>query len=321
LRYSMEDLIRVAKDAGYSPTPRMVQDWVELGLLDRPERRGRGRGKGVSATWPEEQRGLLLSLLEHRRSVSRIGVLCNIPVWTWLYFGDSYVPLRQVRRALGTWGGYTTKVSWSTAKRAARQLLDDASHPQAHREDKRALLDAAAPMILHLPQKFDEETLLPLLERIVDPNGTGLSWTMGGMEVTPGAMTGIVRARLRGLAALAANEIDDSLFHWARYAEIVSRAQYATQLARMTKAGSATGSATVPTARETVLRACSDLCTLLGLGIDNPGEAGSTSLDHPAVWNAGNLRSVVRGAVVGSEVRVTVEVREEDAPEPGTAEQ
>jgi len=321
VRYSMEELIRTANEVGYSPTPRMVQDWVELGLLDRPERRGRGRGKGVGATWPEEQQQLLCSLLDHRRTVNRVGLLCNIPVWTWLYFGDNFVPLRQVRRALGTWGGYTTKVSWSTAKRAARQLLDDASHPQARREDKRALLDAAAPMILHLPEKFDEETLLPLLERVVDPTGSGLSWTMGGIEVTPRAMTDIVRARLRGLSAVATNEIDDSLFHWARYAEIVSRAQYATQLARMTRAGTATGSATVSTARETVLRACSDLCTLLGLGVGNPGDADSTSLDHPAVWKARNLRSVVRGKVVGSEVRVTVEVREEDASERSNAEQ
>ena len=54
-QHSMEELLLAAKERGYAPTRRMVLDWVELGLLDRPERRGRGRGKGVSATWSEEQ--------------------------------------------------------------------------------------------------------------------------------------------------------------------------------------------------------------------------------------------------------------------------
>lgn len=310
MQYAMEDLIRAAREDGYSPTARMVQDWVELGLLDRPERHGRGRGKGVSATWPEAQLQLFLTLLHHRRTVTRVGVLCNVPVWTWLYFGDEYVPMRQVRRALGTWGGFTSKVSWTSAKRAAHQLLDDAGHPKARREDRRALVEMAARMIMDLPRKLDEDALLPLLECVADPTESGLTWTMGGMEVTPSAVVAIMRARVRGLGALASGEVDDSLLHWARYAEIVSRAQYATQLARMTTSGTRSGSAMVPNAQETILRACADLCTLLGLGVENPGEARSQSLDQPAVWRAGNLRSVVRGQVVGGEVRVTVEVRQ-----------
>ena len=50
MQHTMQELIATAKEAGYSPTPRMVQDWIELGLLDRPERHGRGYRRGISAT-------------------------------------------------------------------------------------------------------------------------------------------------------------------------------------------------------------------------------------------------------------------------------
>ena len=315
MQYAMEDLIRAANEAGYSPTARLVHDWVALGLLGRPERHGRGRRKGVSATWPEAQLQLFLTLLHHRLNVTRVGVLCNVPVWTWLYFGDEHVTTRQVRRALGTWGGSTSKVSWTTAKRVAHQLLDDAAHPQARRADKRELVETAASAIMDLPRKLDEEKLLPLFERVADPTGSGLTWTMDGMAVTPGAVVAIMRARVRGLAALAAGEVDDSLLHWARYAEIVSRAQYAAQLARMMGHGTRSVAAAIPTVQETVLRACADLCTLLGLGVENPGDEKSQSLDQPAVWKVANLRSVVHGQVIGDEVKVAVEVRPGDEAE------
>jgi len=311
MRCEMEGLIGAANEADFRATPRLVQDWVGLGLLDRPERHGLGRGKGTSATWSDEQRGLFVTLLGWRKEVTRVGPLCNIPVWTWLYFGDTCVPLRQVRRALGTWGGWTTKVSWTTAKRAARQMLDGVGHPRARRADKQAFVDAAAAMFLHLPEKFDQDALLPLLKPIFDPKDTGLSRTLGGMELTPEASVAIVKARLRALMGLAADEADDSLFHWARFANIVARAQYQSHLARMSTPDASAGMANVP-GIDQAYRACPDLLTLLGLGLDNPGDAASLSLDHPAAWRVRNLRTSVRGELIEGEVNVTVEVREEE---------
>jgi hypothetical protein len=308
MRYAMENLIRAANEAGFDPTPRLVQDWVARGLLDRPERHGRGRGKGVSATWSEEQRGLFCSLLDKRRSVNQVAPLCNIPVWTWLYFGDTYVSLRQVRRALNTWG--EQKASWTTAKRTAQQVLGDASHPRARFKDKQAFLEAAARMFLHPSRAFDEEVFLPLLKCVFDPKETGLSRTLGGMEFTPEAFIEIMKARMRALNDLAGDRIDDSLFHWARYTNIVARAGYQWQLAHMTTAGTATG-LTLPGIDTIVLTACRDLLTILGLGLGMPGGAATLSRNHPSVWKAKGLRSIVHGEPDAGGVKVTLKVYQE----------
>ena len=47
---------------------------------------------------PASQRNLFLTLLHHR-SGNGINSLARIPVGIWMYWGDEYVPLRQVRRA------------------------------------------------------------------------------------------------------------------------------------------------------------------------------------------------------------------------------
>ncbi len=102
-RYSRDEMLRAVAAKGFQASPRLVTDWVGLGLLDRPTRRGRGRGRGIEATWPENQLRLFLVLLGHRRRGVHVGPLANVPVWLWLAWGEDYVPLRQARRALSTW--------------------------------------------------------------------------------------------------------------------------------------------------------------------------------------------------------------------------
>src|SRR5262245_40363698 len=109
-------MLQAARDAGFSPTGRLMTDWVSLGLLDQAHRRGLGRGKGTAATWPEEQLRLFLVLLQQRETVKRMISLCNIPVGIWLWWGDRFVPLGQARRALRTWSGVASPArSWRAA--------------------------------------------------------------------------------------------------------------------------------------------------------------------------------------------------------------
>ena len=101
-RLDMSGLVAAAGRAGFEIKPRLITDWASIGLLDQPEARGRGRGKGKSYTWPRQQAGLLIAVLNKRKEgVGRIALL-NIPVATWLIWGDRYTPLRQARRALAT---------------------------------------------------------------------------------------------------------------------------------------------------------------------------------------------------------------------------
>lgn len=313
----MEDLIKAAEGAGYATTPRMVQDWVELGLLGQPERHGLGRGKGSTASWSDNQRGLFLSLLDHRQRVGRVAVLANIPVWTWLYFGDDYVELRQVRRALKTWSEPNMRLSITAARQAARQVLDDVNHPKARRADRKALLDTAAAMFFHGSERLDEARLVPLLRRVMDPKGGGVSRTMGAVEYTPEAFVRLLRVRLTALEALEDEAIDDSLFHWVRFTNAVSRAKYQWLIAQKTTVGGTVAEARVPTMGEIAPRSCLDVVTLLGLGLQMPAGAISVSLEHPDVWKRQRLRSIVHGSLVAGGVQVTVEAQAVEKAKPG----
>src|SRR4051794_28252688 len=114
-RYSTDALVDLARSHGERASARLILDWVSAGLLDRPERRGLGRGKGSVATWPIVQAEIFLALLRQRHEVKQIAALCKLPVWCWLYYGDCTVPLRQVQRAILTWGGMAKTGSLDSA--------------------------------------------------------------------------------------------------------------------------------------------------------------------------------------------------------------
>ena len=98
--YDRVGLVKAATDAGYSRvSDRLVTDWVSKGLLDQPERqaRGKGNGRGAKYEWADRQCELFLSLLMHRDEVTYVDSLASLPVSMWLYWGDEWVPLRQVK--------------------------------------------------------------------------------------------------------------------------------------------------------------------------------------------------------------------------------
>jgi hypothetical protein len=53
--YTADQMVAAATGEGLPSSRRLVRDWVELGLLDRPRKRGLGRGKGTVAIWSENQ--------------------------------------------------------------------------------------------------------------------------------------------------------------------------------------------------------------------------------------------------------------------------
>jgi len=122
-RYTVLDLVEAARPHRPDASVRMVRRWVQFGLLDAPSRRGLGRGRGIEATWSRNQRRLFIELTRAQQRGASISSLCNMPVWLWLWWGDPYVPLRQVRRALDTWAEARTNPSWSDALHVARAVV------------------------------------------------------------------------------------------------------------------------------------------------------------------------------------------------------
>jgi hypothetical protein len=117
-------MVLAAKGAGFSEvSERLVTDWAQLGLLDHPRRepRPKGSGQGAFYQWSENQRELFLLLLRWRQVVRSVGALAEVAVAVWLYRDDEWATLAQVRRALKTWRGRSSR-SYERAERDARTI-------------------------------------------------------------------------------------------------------------------------------------------------------------------------------------------------------
>lgn len=271
-RYTLQQLVTAARDAGFDPTERLVKDWVSLGLLDHARRRGRGRGKGREGTWPESQEKLFLLLLGKRAEVKRIATLCNVPVAMWLLWGDDYVPLRQAKLALETWAGAYDRVPWRKARWTANQLVAQFAHPEGKLNDRRKLITAVAESGFGKP--FSREEILPLLRRVFDPHGSRRPVGPPWLNATPESFVFLVEARVRAITALRESQLEEQAFEWARTAYRESRTEYARlepTLAADAEASewflhrSAAGIVLPTTIDEMVNDACIDLLTLLGI--------------------------------------------------------
>jgi hypothetical protein len=267
---TIEDLVADAKSLGRPVKARLITDWVSLGLLDNPKRQPRGRGRGSDkALWPPEQRDLFRSLVERRGDVKRITVLANLPVFVWLEWGDDFVPLRQVRRALASWTGPTRKVPWKQARTNARELLGQIEDPRAKREDKAALVTLVA-QTAYSGVPVDREQLIDAVAKVLDPDATAAQHGPPGARFSPDGYVELLEARLVARDRIA--DLPDSHFRWARNAYRVSTRDYESDQPRLRAEA---GPRFAPlfermTMEHRLNNACHSLLTLIGLGMLNP---------------------------------------------------
>lgn len=142
--YEKQELLAIAHAMGYHASEELFDEWVEKGLLGKAEsRHWLGRGQGSSAKWPALQCELFLVLLRERQGKEvniPLKLLCNIPVWKWLYWGDlGGVGLPQVKRVMSTWVDYVKKIPAETTRKDAHKVVNtiQGSTPL----EKRALLN------------------------------------------------------------------------------------------------------------------------------------------------------------------------------------
>lgn len=126
---TLDDMIEDAHAAGFDIQKRTATDWIARGLLDRPRRRGAGRGSSPGLH-SENQRKLFLLLLTKREEMPKLPALAVIPLTIWLWWGDEWVPRRQALKALTTWFGDGAR-SKEVCQEAARGLLQQLDHPMA----------------------------------------------------------------------------------------------------------------------------------------------------------------------------------------------
>lgn len=206
-RLDSSDLLGLAADAGHQATQRLITDWVSLGLLDRPDGRGLGRGRGKRYTWPPQQGQLFLAVLEKHKTVKR-PVLANIPVGIWLLFSDGYVPLRQVRRAVNTWANAYGTVSFARAKAGAEQTLLQLYHPDSEAEDREQLRRLLTQ--IGRTGTADTNELRYATSRVLDPRRSGVVRGPLGL-LTTDAYLQILATRIEGLRSLG-TALDDEYY-------------------------------------------------------------------------------------------------------------
>ncbi|WP_300609105.1 hypothetical protein [Trebonia sp.] len=282
---TIDDLVRDADVAGHKITTRLIRDWTEHGLLDKPQKRPAGKGHGsVPALYPANQRNLLLTLLHHRPG-NNISSLARIPVAIWMYWGDEWVPLRQARRALMRYLGDPASNTYAKdAKRASKeraravaqailcQLDNPAATPRARRELLAAVTDAA----------YTGEPDLKWLDRayrdVFEPGAGTIRKAVGhpSAPFTIDAMIGLTEARLAAVNALTAGNVTDEALISARDAHVFAYAEYAAkQHGLAATAPSGTGHLYEPvTAEDTLSNCCGHLLTAIGLEIMHPDTAG-----------------------------------------------
>lgn len=260
-------MVRSAKSRGYrTASKRLLADWVSLGLLDKASDRGLGKGKGKRYAWPQAQHDLFITLLGHRQrapATSR-ATLTNFPAAVWLIWGDAYVPIRQVRRALRTWVGRHGATSWKQSQATAHEVLDQLDHPNASDQDRSALTQAITRA--GYQGRIDAAELRPLVRRVFDPNQTGMTRGPLGLMKADDYIDTVV-ARTTALGYL--DDAPDTAYEQAReiYRRAGPLAQRAPPIPIAGQLISARSLGAQPTVsfEAVVNRACLDLITLLGV--------------------------------------------------------
>jgi hypothetical protein len=275
---TISDLVNDAAAAGYTVTERLIRDWAEHGLLDKPQKRPTGKGHGSApALYSANQRNLLLTLLHHRPGNS-ISSLARIPVGIWMYWGEEWVPLRQARRALMRYlGDPTSKTYAQDAKRAskdraqavAQAVLGQIDNPAATTDARRALRAAVT------DAAYTGEPDLDRLERafrdVFEPENSTIRRAIGhpSAPLTIDAMIGLIKARIAAVTALTVGSVTDETLISARDAHVFAYAEYAAKqhlLAASTPAGTRNMYGPV-TADDTLSNCCGHLLSAIGLEI------------------------------------------------------
>lgn len=272
-RFSRAGLIAEAQRAGFKANQGLVDRWVTLGLLDRAEATGRGYKGGVLRTWPETQRQLWLTLLDKHRSVESPLTLANLPTAVWLIWGETWAPLRQIRRALETYSEVRKPALRHDYPTAARKLVRDFARPGADARAKAALADAI--VVSARERVFHEDEIAPLLLAVVGPDDPGA-------QTDGPRVLAILRAQWAARARF--DELTDGHFLWARAFSLAAQSDYARAWPSLAS-DPRFGKVHEPFDLDHVAsRACRDLLLLLGMALTAPPGGGTPAQLQLQPW-------------------------------------
>lgn len=268
-----EDLIADAHKSGHTATSRMLTDWVQRGLLDKPVRRGAGRGKGTTkGLYPATQRQLFSILLDKRGTHPSVAHLSAVPVGIWVYWGEEWIPYRQARRALHTWVERYRQSSHNRSTRNTEAILKQLDHPQAT-DTARTKLRRLLNQTLTSGRVTNPEDLTSAISAVFDPHHQGRILGVPGAHVSPTTIVGAALCRARALDALHTDTITKTQLDTARADLTQSRNDYLRNqpaLALAATDGPTQALFDTPVWDNWIQESCYDLLLVLGHHLD-PG--------------------------------------------------
>lgn len=269
VRLTKTGLLNRARARGFDPSPYLVDDWVERGLLDSPQRVGHGRGRGVASLWSEEQAQLLLLLLSKRQELTgrSLRPLYNIPVGLWLLWGDGFASARQVHRALKSWLEASGRIALRKAKAVARESVGQLEHPDAHRDFREYAFDV---LFRAIRGDTNLQSMRDAVAWLFDPDDEGRSVGPSESPLTSETLPRLIEARTIAWAkieaftperlAAARNAYRESLMDYQNDRPTLAQdSELGHLFERLTLDG-------------VINTACLDLLTVLGLGLLDDAE-------------------------------------------------
>ncbi len=316
--YTRAELLEQAHTRNLSLSDRHLTDLIEDGLINGPCKNGLPGG-GSEAVWPQEQLDLLLTVLKKQQDLDQQAghhvyarkLLCNIPVCVWLYWGEAYIPLHQVKRAMVTWARACHRSPKSKAKQSAGHITQLSASPRSDRDDKEGLIKRMITLATSGESLKDNEVedLLYLFKDVIDPGDIGEAKGPARAKLSAEAIVGLIHARLTAINHLSAqnggiSSIPDAIWHWARTTHLFTSKLYAQtqpEYASDPTLDSVMRGLFEPLNMSEMLNnACAHLLAVLGLGIlDEPLPGLPPSL-QPQVWKTGEVTSIIRTYVIVS---------------------
>jgi hypothetical protein len=212
-------------------------------------------------------------LLEKNEQVSR-GALPKLVVFMWLWWGDEYVPLRQIARAMSTWARAEAEAPVNRVRRSATELVERLAHRRA--TGKRRLVRA----FTDFPATGDPQTLQEALEDVFDPDRTGRERGPAGASVTTDRYLSLIALRQRAIAKLGG--YSQSEYEAARRLYRQSRVDYARMQPEFARDKDLGRMHSVVDLSELADAACLDLLDCLALLHEQRGFAGDGVRPRPS---------------------------------------
>jgi len=283
--FDKEELFASIRAQGLYIDNSLLQEFQEQGLMLPPRRQSKGRFGSNPGVWTRHQRDLLRSLCHarERQGMYSVAQRCNLPVWVWLYWGDSYgVTLEQVEKVMKTWATRQKDLSLKASRQAARNVVQEVANQPVG--GKREAINEVADWFR--TGRFAAQDFSDSLHHVFDTqrkaNGPQ------DIPLTPEGIGELFRLRREAVTWLAQGQnLPDTHWQWARFFHLHGLSQY---LQEQPKYASETAGSPVAhlfsqeTLESLYISTCVDLATILYIGFLHPDLPNWPERLLPSYW-------------------------------------